>query len=121
MQHHQHKIKPNLNLYKWDFNVNGPQDNGFTKALSGVSLVYYKSSFQNQIGIDGLVAAYVHSDKTIRFLPYASGIYDYDLHDQNDWLYIEEYCCKSIRSYLGDGNSYCKTIEGLMPPPPLEH
>ncbi len=108
-----------VNQKRWDFNIHSTQDNGSTKALTGVSMIYFNSNFPNQININGLVAAYAHPDKTIRFLPYASGIYDFDLHDQNDWLYIDEYSCKSIRSYFGDQNSYCKSLLGLPSPPPL--
>lgn len=105
----------------WNF-IHSYQDNSFTKATTGISMVYYKSNFGgNTVEIDGLVGVYAQpSGNKIRFLPYASGIYDFELHDQNDWVYINEYVCKSIRGFFGDANSYCKTIVGLpVPPPPL--
>jgi len=48
-----------------------------------------------------------------------SGIYNFNLHDQNDWVYINEYTCKSIRGDLGDADSYCFTTPNISPVPPL--
>ncbi|MBI5526453.1 MAG: hypothetical protein HY897_08965 [Deltaproteobacteria bacterium] len=75
-------------------------------------------------GLFGIVGVYALAtrDPWIVFVPYASGIYDYELRDWNDWDTMSKGICASIvKPALGDGVSFGYCGPGLGPiivPPP---
>jgi hypothetical protein len=82
----------------WQWNMDGLLDNVYTHTPYGGSMVYFEHEQRT-----GLWASFVDATNyRIRFIPYADGIYDYELSDADDWKPMERGLCLPVR-----GEAFC--------------